>query len=85
MNDIRRQADAWRPYGTVKATDPSKKFHADPINIFRIFPGDGTIHHVGLPTMGTDGLLMMQARLNPFVYGAGVGLEPFSAEANRTP
>lgn len=75
--------DPWRPYGTVKSTDRSNAFHADPTNIFRIFPGDGSIHHVGLPTCGTDGLLMMQVRLNPFVMAPGVGADPFSREAKR--
>lgn len=78
MNGVRKQADAWRPYGTVKATDRSAEFHKDFTNIFRIFPGDGTIHHVGLPTMGTDGLLMMQSRLNPLQAGVGVGCDRFS-------
>lgn len=77
----RRQSDNWHAYGVVKATDKSALFHADPTNIFRIFPGDGTIHHLGLPTMGCDGLLMMQPRLNAMVHATGVGLDPMSREA----
>lgn len=81
MNGTRKQADAWRPYGTVKSTDRSQQFHEDFTNIFRIFPGDGTICHVGLPMMGTDGLLMMQSRLNPLQAGPGVGTDRLSTWA----
>lgn len=79
----RKQSDAWRPFGTVKAGDKSTKFHADPTNLFRIFPGDGTIHALSMPTMGVDGLLMMQERLNTFVIATGVGLDPMSRDAKR--
>ncbi len=81
----RKQADAWRAYGTVKAGDNSTAFHKDFTNIWRIFPGDGTICHVGCPTMGVDGLLMMQPRLNPVQFDerVGIAVDPFSRDARR--